>query len=553
MALPPLRIVPLGGLGEIGKNMMAIVYDGVALIIDAGLMFPTSDMLGVDYIIPDFNFLLREKITVAAILITHGHEDHTGAITHLFDALPAPIYATPLTCGLLEVKLRSGRRMDRASLNPFRAGDILEFPPFRVETFHVCHSIPDCVGLGIQTPVGLVVHTGDFKLDQTPVDNWPTDYAALAGFSRRSPLLLMSDSTNADRPGWTPSERVIDAAFDQVFREAPGRILVATFASLISRVQQVADAAVRYGRRVAITGQSMSDNIRMALNMGYLRLPEGLLVSVEEAVKLPPNQVVFMATGSQGEPSAVLSRLAMGRYQKLDLLRGDTVIISAHPIPGNEESIYRIINKLIQRGANVIYDPIAAVHVSGHASQEEQKLMLALVKPRYFMPVHGELRHLRSHAQLAEDLGIPRENIVVVENGTIIEFDHKGHMSITDRYPGGYVFVDGSTVGEITFELLRQREKLSRDGIVVVSAVVKRDSGTASYKLCSTVSVESRGFVIQDDEARLVSVIEPCVARVVSEYQGDLPLEETLHGELSRAIHGATRRRPQVIAILKEL
>ncbi|MCC7206885.1 MAG: ribonuclease J, partial [Anaerolineae bacterium] len=407
---PILRVIPIGGLGEIGKNMMVIQYGDDALIVDTGLMFPENDMLGIDYIIPDFRYLLQQQnLKLHAIIITHGHEDHTGAIAHVVAALPAPVYATPLTRGLLEVKLKQARRLDQVDMRTFRAGETIALGPFKVETFHVCHSIPDGVGLGITTPVGLIVHSGDFKFDHTPVDNQPPDFAKLAEFSARGVLALFADSTNADRPGWTPSESVIDEAFDRVFRDAHGRIIVSTFASLISRIQQVACAAQKHGRRMAVAGTSMSENIRMAVNMGYLDLPPDLLMSVDEARRMNPREVVIMVTGTQGEPSSVLSRLATGSHGQLAIDPGDTVILSAHPIPGNEEMVHRTINRLFQRGANVIYDPIEQVHVSGHASQEELKLLISLVRPRYFIPIHGELRHLKQHALLAQELGVPRE------------------------------------------------------------------------------------------------------------------------------------------------
>src|SRR5689334_3431258 len=342
MDSPSLQIIPLGGLGEVGKNMMAFQYGTEAIIIDTGIMFPENDMLGIDYIIPDFKFLTqREDFHVRAIIVTHGHEDHTGAIQHVAAAFSAPIYATPLTRGLLEVKLKQAKLLDQMQMVTFRAGDRLELGPFTVEAFHVCHSIPDGVGLGITTPVGLVVHSGDFKFDHTPVDNWPPDFAKLAEFSARGVLALLSDSTNADRPGWTPSEAVIDEAFDRVFRAAPGRIIVATFASLISRIQQVATAAERYQRKLAIAGHTMSENIKMAVNLGYLELSPDLMISLDEAVRRDPCEVVIMATGTQGEPSAVLGRLATGQHHQLSIQPGDTVIMSAHPIPGNEEGVHR--------------------------------------------------------------------------------------------------------------------------------------------------------------------------------------------------------------------
>ncbi len=416
-----LRLIPLGGLGEIGKNMLLVECGNDGLIVDTGIMFPENDMLGIDYIIPDFRYVVDRmpELTVHGIVITHGHEDHTGAISHVLDAIPAPVYATPLTAGLLEIKMEQGGHRDHP-LNVFKPGDVVEVGPFKVESFHVCHSIPDSVGLGINTPVGLIVHSGDFKFDHTPVDGWPPDFAKLAEFSQRGVLALLADSTNADRAGWTPSEATIDEAFNRVFQSAQGRIIVATFASLISRIQQVAAAAQRHGRKMAIAGHSMGEYIKVATRLGYLSLPKDVVISIEQAIKMPPREVVIMATGSQGEPSAVLGRLAWGRHRQLEIMRGDTVIMSAHPIPGNEELVHRTINKLIQRGANVIYDPIAPVHVSGHASREELKLLINLLRPKFFIPVHGELRHLMQHKMLAQDIGIPPENIAVVENGTEI-------------------------------------------------------------------------------------------------------------------------------------
>ncbi|HQP08900.1 MAG TPA: ribonuclease J, partial [Anaerolineaceae bacterium] len=405
-----LRIIPLGGFGEVGKNMMVYEFGGEILVVDAGLMFPENDMLGVDYIIPDFQYLLDKRSQVKGIIITHGHEDHIGAIHHLLQEIQAPIYATPLTRGLLEVKLARNGAGSKAVLNTVQAGETVQIGSFKVDFFHVCHSIPDGVGLGIETPAGLVVHTGDFKLDHTPVDNWPTDYAKLAEFSKRGVLLLMSDSTNAERHGWTPSERVIDNAFEQAFRKAPGRIIVASFASLISRMQQVSNAAVRHNRKLAFVGVSMVDNMKIARKLGYLNIPDDSLVSIDQALNMPDDEVVIMCTGSQGEPASILGRLAKGAYNLFDVKLGDTVIHSSHPIPGNEEKVYSTINRLLQRGADVVYEAVAQVHVSGHASQEEQKMMLNLVKPKYFIPMHGELRHMRQHAFLGLQVGIPEEN-----------------------------------------------------------------------------------------------------------------------------------------------
>ncbi len=537
--------------------MLAVEYGTDALIIDAGLMFPAEDMHGIDYIIPDFSYLqTRPDLTVRAILVTHGHEDHTGAIAHVAEKIHAPVYATPLTCGLIEVKLRAARMRERVRLVQFRAGDSLSFGPFTIEPFHVCHSIPDSVGFGIQTPVGLIVHSGDFKFDQTPVDNCPPDYAKLASFAERGTLALFSDSTNADHPGWTPSERVIDDAFDRAFREAPGRIIVATFASLISRIQQVADAATRHRRKLAITGRGMIDNVRMAVQLGYLTLPPGLQVSVDEATRLPPNEVVFMATGAQGEPSAALNRLATGKHTHLSIHPGDTVILSAHAIPGNEESVYRTINRLFQRGANVIYGPLSPVHVSGHASQEEQKLLISLVRPRYFIPVHGEPRHLRQHAHLAEQVGIPHERIAIVENGTPVQFDHAGCMTLGERIPGGYVFVDGGSVGEVTFGIVHERESLARRGVVLVSVAVDR----ATNRVIGTPQIATRGAITTRESEALLEQLQETVRKVIEATPPNGTTDDArtkrqtqVQEALARLIREQTHRRPIVYVAIGEV
>ncbi|MER3545878.1 MAG: ribonuclease J [Chloroflexota bacterium] len=545
MASQKVRIVPLGGLGEVGKNMMTIEYGEDILVIDAGIMFPENDMLGIDFIIPDFQYLLDKKHRVRAIIVTHGHEDHTGALPYVLREINAPVYTTPLTRGLIEVKLKQTKLLDSVTITTIRPGDRLHFGPFTVEPYHVCHSIPDNVGLAIDTPVGLIVHSGDFKFDHTPVDGKPTDFAKLAEFSGRGVLALLSDSTNADRPGWTPSERTIDAAFDAVFRTARGRIIVATFASLISRIQQVANCALRYERVMAIAGLSMAENVRMAQELGYLQLPPGLLVRPDDVVKLPPEKIVILATGAQGEPSAVLGRLAHGKHRWITLTPGDTVIISAHPIPGNEEMVNRTINRLFQRGADVLYDPIAPVHVSGHASQEEQKLLLNLIRPKFFIPVHGELRHLKQHAKIAMELGIPREHIAVVENGYVIELD-RDSITVGERVPGGYVFVDGSSVGEVTPAVIRDRETLARDGIVI--AVVPVDP---TGHVTDRPEIISRGFVRAEDSDELLEGAREAIIRSVNGY-GRSPDALRLEVEevLSAYLYSETKRRPMVFAVV---
>ncbi len=544
-----LRILPLGGLGEVGKNMMLINYENDGIIIDTGIMFPENDMLGIDYIIPDFQYVVDQMeagLVIHGIIITHGHEDHTGAIGHVLESIKAPVYGTALTAGLLEIKMRQAGHRDHP-LHVFKAGDVLELGPFRVETFHVCHSIPDGVGLGINTPVGLLVHSSDFKFDHTPVDGWPPDFSKLAEFAQRGVLVLMADSTNADREGWTPSETVIDKAFDEVFSRAKGRIIVATFASLISRIQQVSVAAMRHERKMAIAGHSMAEYIKVATRLGYLKLPKDLLVSVEQANKMPPDEVVIMATGSQGEPSAVLGRLAWGKHRQLEIMKGDTVIMSAHPIPGNEELVHRTINKLIQRGADVIYDPLYLVHVSGHARREELKLLLNLIRPKFFIPVHGELRHLMQHKLLAQGIGIPAENIAVVENGTEV-FVTPDALEVGERVPGGYVFVDGKGVGDVGPIVMRDRENLARDGFVSVMVLIDADTG----ELAEPPEIISRGFVYLRDADELLDMAESVIENVVATHKKG-NLTTAIQDALAKMFYNETQRRPMTYAFVREI
>lgn len=547
-----LRIVPLGGLGEIGKNMTVFEMGKDAFIIDTGIMFPANDMHGVDYIIPDFGYLLERKdeLTIHGIVYTHGHEDHIGAVNHVIESFPdTPIYATPLTAGLLEVKLREGHFMNFTTINVIQAGEKINVGPFKLESFHVCHSIPDCVGYGIHTPFGVVVHTGDYKFDNTPVDGKQTDYAKLAQFSKSGVTLLLADSTNSDRPGWTPSEAVIDNAFDQVFRDAKGRVLVATFASLISRVQQVVNAAKRYNRKIAIAGHSMSRNVEMAMELGHLKIPDNMLVDLNKINSIQPHKLVIMVTGSQGEPSAVLARMATGRHRQLEVEQGDTIILSSHPIPGNEEMVGRNINRLFERGANVIYHPLEDVHVSGHASREEMRLMINLVKPKYFVPVHGELRHLHEHARLATQCGIDDNNIFVAENGRVIEVDRYG-VRLAERVPGGYVFVDGSGVGDIGRVVIKDREILARDGFLLVSVNVDRRSG----KMVGNPEIISRGFIYLRESDGLIEQVKETIEDVLlKERNSNGRRRDKLQDTLSRVLYNETKRRPMVFSIVNEV
>ena len=543
-----LRIIPLGGCGEIGKNMTIIEYQDEILIIDAGIMFPENDMLGVDSIIPDYKYLLDKTENIKAVLITHGHEDHIGAISHLMSDIDAPIYATPLTAGLIDVKLRQKGLQNDVEIHQIQAGDKLHIGQhFTIEPFHVAHSIPDCVGFGITTPVGLVVHTGDYKFDHTPADNWPPDFAKLAEFSERGVLALLADSTNSDRPGWTKSEKEIEKAFDELFRNATGRIIIATFASLISRIQQVADMAVKHDRYLAITGRSMRENVKMARRLGYLEIDEALIIDIEDANKMPAHRVCIMATGSQGEPSAVMGRLARGRHNRMQIQEGDTVVFSAHAIPGNEELVYRTINQLYRRGANVLYEGIANVHVSGHASREEMKLLLNLVRPTFLVPVHGDLRHLKQHSFLAQDLGIPEENIAVIENGTPVEFTHEV-MEILPRMRGGYVFVDGASVGEIDWPVLRDRDKLAQGGYYFAVLSLNGDGS-----MIGEPDILSRGFIDLQEGAEVIEGSKDTIERVVNQHKlnSNGKLSKKIEDSLSRYLYAETGRRPLVQVAIK--
>ena len=542
-----LRIIPLGGIGEVGKNMTVYEYNDEILIVDAGMMFPDNDMIGIDYIIPDFeNYLKDQKNKIRGIIITHGHEDHIGAIQHVLEIVNVPIYATKLTRGLVEVKLNRNGLSGKADLRTIKAGETIQIGPFKVDFFHVCHSIPDAIGLGIDTPAGLIVHTGDYKFDHTPVDNWPTDYAKLAEFAERGVLALLADSTNSTQPGWTKSERVIDAALDEVFEKAEGRILVTTFASLISRMQQVVDAAERHGRKIAFTGRSMVDNMNMARELGYAKFPERLVISLEKSLSMPDNQVVLMATGSQGEPRSIMGRLANGTNHKFDIREGDTIILSSQIIPGNEESVYRTINNLFRRGANVIYEDIAPVHVSGHASQEEMKLLLHLVRPKFLIPIHGELRMLKQHANLAQEVGVPKDNIAVVENGQIIEFIN-GELHLGERIPGGYIFVDGSTVGDVDRSIVRERESLGQDGIMVVNLAVNKKTG----QLVGKPDIFARGFMLPEELDLLKDKLHSQIQKTVAKTNGYL--EKEILQTVKSYFYQETNRSPYIFVSVNEI
>ena len=467
---PPLRVIPLGGLGEIGKNMMALECGDDIIVVDCGIQFPTEDMPGVDLIIPDVSYLTARAHRVRGILITHGHEDHIGALPYVLPDLPVPVYAPRLAHGLIAVKLNERRRTRDAAVYPVAPEQPLDFgASFRATWFRVCHSIPDAMGICIDTPQGAVIHTGDFKIDHTPVDGHTIDLTALAQRGANGVLLLCSDSTYAELPGYTPSEQIMGEALDRAIGDAAGRVIIATFASLISRIQQVISAAEKHGRRVAFVGRSMIANVKMATEMGYLDALPDTVIPVRDAADLPPERVVLMTTGSQGEPTSALVRIAKGESRDVELMPGDTVVISATPIPGNERAVSQTIDNLLRQGARVLYDRVARVHVHGHASREELKLMLNLTRPRYFLPVHGEYRHLRAHAQLAWELGAAPDGIFVLEDGDILEIDASG-AQVVASIPAGPVYLDGPTVMDADTVVLRERRSLARDGVVALCA-----------------------------------------------------------------------------------
>ncbi len=546
LAKKVLRIVPLGGLGEIGKNMTAIEYGRDIIVIDCGVMFPDPEHLGVDLIIPDYTWVVENRERVRAILVTHGHEDHIGGLPFLLAEVDAPVYATPLTRGLIEVKLKETGLLSRVKMQTIHPREKFNVGPFTVEPFHVNHSIPDAVGFAIDTPAGLLVHTGDFKVDYTPVDGQPTDFAKLVELGDRGVLALLSDSTGAENPGPTPSEAVVAETFKRLFGEIEGRIIVATFGSHISRVQQVVDAAAAHGRVVMPAGRSMVENTAMAQELGYLKAPEGVLRSLDERSAISFNKTVIVATGGQGEPTAALARMAAGRHRELDIEPGDTVIFSTYPIPGNEQAVHRIINQIFERGANVIYGSQAQVHVSGHGGQDDERMMLNLVRPKYFIPVHGEARHLVLHGRLAESMGVPRENICIARNGAVIEL--KDGIRVVEQMPSADVLVDGNSVGDIGPVVMRDRHILGREGFVVVFLHVDGKTG----RLLDAPGIVSRGFVFMADADALMAegakrVVEALRKNGKANHRTDVAREV-----LSRYLYEETGRRPMVLPVVVE-
>ncbi len=547
-----LRLIPLGGLGEIGKNMLLFEFGRDIIVVDAGIMFPEHDMWGIDVVIPDFGYLRDKADRVRGIVITHGHEDHVGALPYLLgDVLPiaTPIYATPLAAGLIEAKLSEFPSLGKPTIRRFKAGEGFRVGAFEVEFLAITHSIPDGVGLAIRTSVGTVIHTGDFKFDYTPVRGGGPGFSRLGQLGAQGVLALLSDSTGAERVGYTPSEALIEPAFDAIFREATGRIIVATFASLLSRVQQVIDAAQRHNRVVALAGYSMLKTAEIARQLGHLQAPAGALVELNEALKLPDDRVAIVTTGSQGQPEAALARMAEGTHRQIEVKPGDTIVLSSTPIPGNEEEVARVINKLFGRGANVIYPPLANVHVSGHASQEEQKLMLALTRPRFFVPVHGELRHLHAHGRLARQMGVAAENIFILENGAVLELT-RDSAQVVERTPSGNIFVDGSGVGDIGPAVMREREVLARDGFVLAVVPVSPATGEVSGK----PELVSRGLVYLPESGDLMERAAErawSVLRVAGKTKRQAIIERTQES-LGRFFFEETKRKPMVVVVVTE-
>ena len=547
-----LMVIPLGGLGEIGKNMTVIQYGNDIIVIDAGLAFPDDDMFGIDLVIPDMSYLIENRDKVRAVVITHGHEDHIGGLSYLLNEVNVPVYATKLVCGLIEGKLKENH-ITNYTLNEVHHGDEVQIGCMKVGFIHTNHSIPDASALYFRTPVGTIVHTGDFKMDLTPVDGRQMDIHKFAELGRRGVLLLMSDSTNAERAGYTESETTVGHAFRKAFRAAKGRIILATFASNISRIQQAINTAVQFKRKVTVLGRSMVNNVQIAIELGYLDVPEGVLIEPNELNRYPDDQILILTTGSQGEPMAGLSRMASNNHRSVSIMPGDTVIISATPIPGNETGVGRTIDNLMRLGANVIAGRDKKIHVSGHASQEELKLMLELIKPKYFIPVHGEYRMLKTHGDLAVMMGVAKDHVLIGDNGQIFEFSNRsGHK--TGHVNAGRVFVDGLGVGDVGNIVIRDRQQLAMEGVVIV--VMTLAKGT-SHPLAGP-DIVSRGFVyVRDSEElireahdRVAAVLERCEAGNIREWA---VIKSQVRDTLSRYLYEKTRRRPMILPIIMEV
>lgn len=550
----PIRIIPLGGLGEIGKNITLYEFEGDMLLVDCGMSFPDEEMPGVDAVIPDFTYIIENKEKIKGLVVTHGHEDHIGGIPYLLREINVPIYATRLTIGLIENKLIEHRLLADAKLNVAKPGDIIKLGKFSVEFIHVNHSVPDSVGFAISTSAGTVVQTGDFKIDTTPIDDKVIDIARFAELGKQGVLALLSDSTNAERSGYTASERIVGESFSNLFRKAQGnRIIVATFSSNIHRIQQIIDEAHRLKRKVAVSGRSMVNVVKMAEKLGYLKVPSGVLIEIEQIKNYAPNKLVIVTTGSQGEPLSALHRMAFSDHRQVEIIPGDMIIISATPIPGNEILVSRVVNELMKHGANVVYEKMYDVHVSGHACQEEQKLMLSIVKPKYFMPVHGEQKHLYKHKMLAYSMGMKPGNVIVASNGNVIEVSTKGIKNV-GSVQSGRVLIDGLGVGDVGSIVLRDRKHLSDNGIIVVTVAIDSVTG----EIVSGPDFVSRGFIYVKESEELLGelnrvvcdVLEGCYINRIKDWNS---IKMRVRDGVSKFLYLKTHRSPMVLPVILEV
>ncbi|QCQ22345.1 ribonuclease J [Desulfoglaeba alkanexedens] len=554
MNSPHLKIIPLGGLGEIGLNMMVVEYGETLIIVDAGLMFPEEDMLGIDIVIPDFTYLRENRDRIQALIVTHGHEDHIGAIPFFLREFQVPVYATPLTLALISEKLREHNLLQWSRLVRVLPRETIRIEPFEIEFIQVCHSIPDGVGLAIRTPAGVLVHSGDFKIDNTPIDGRRCDLARFAAYGEEGVLALLSDSTNVEREGYTLSEREIGRTLREIFRECPGRIVVAVFASNIHRIQQVVDIAREFDRKVFLNGKSMVANIRIARELGYIDFDPDEEIFLPDIQKLPDSQVLMLTTGTQGEPFSALTRMAFNVHRKLKVQPGDTIILSSKFIPGNERAIHNIINNLYRQGAEVIHEQVKDIHVSGHAYREELKLLINLVKPKYFIPIHGEFRHLVKHRQLAAATGIPPERCVVAENGNIIHFMPEGTV-VEKGVEAGRVFVDGKGVGDVGDLVLRDRRHLSEDGMVIASLVLSKET----LEILNGPDLISRGFILEETKPEILDGAKCVVLEVLDRFISDSAVwdcadfQMEIRRELKRFFQRVLERRPFIYPIVVEI
>ena len=550
----PIKVSFLGGLNEVGKNMTLFEYGEDMFLVDCGLAFPDQDMLGVDLVLPDFTYVERNADRIRGIVITHGHEDHIGGLPYLLKVLNVPVYGTKLTVGLIQGKLREHGLLNSASLNVINPGDVITLGGFTVEAIHVNHSIPDALGLAIRCEGGTIVHTGDFKIDTTPIDGGMMDLGRLAEIGQEGVLCLMSDSTNAERPGFTESERKVGESFETLFRKAGNnRIIVATFSSNIHRVQQIMNVAASLGRKVALVGRSLENVVSISAELGYLNVPEGIVIDINMITRYPADKLVIITTGSQGEPMSALTRMAFSDHRKVEIHPNDYVIISATPIPGNEKTVSRVVNELMKLGADVVYEKMYEVHVSGHACQEELKMIMGIVKPKYFIPVHGELKHLRKHAGLALSMGIPKENILIADNGRVAEISKKA-LRCTSTVPAGRVFVDGYGVGDVGSVVLRDRKHLAQDGLVIVAVCIDRESGM----IVSGPDVVTRGFVyVKESEELINAAREVAVEAIEAQTDGGYfdwnSIKASIRDEISHLMYERTKRSPMILPVIMEV